>query len=97
MEKAVKQVPVVVTTKHRGVFFGTVDEAKLKNKSLTLARCRNAIYWVSKVNGFLGLASDGPNKDCRIGAEAPEVLLHDVTSVSLCTETAAAAWASHGR
>lgn len=85
--------PVVVTTKHRGVFFGWADPATLGQPTLTLQRCRNCIRWAASIGGFLGLAKTGPDQNCRIGAEAPTVLLHDVTSVSDCTAEATDAWA----
>lgn len=83
---------ILVTTKHRGVFFGYVPaDADLNARSMTLCSCRNAIKWVG-AKGFLSLASDGPIEGCRIGATAPSVLLHDITSVSLCSPEAAKAW-----
>ena len=90
---AKKIIPVLVTTIHRGVFFGYLDEKKIAEKTLTLTKCRNCISWSSSVGGFLGLAATGPNRDCKIGTEAIEVLLHDITSVTHCTEVAATAWA----
>lgn len=83
---------VLVTTQHRGVFFGELsDDQDRSARSLTLTGCRNAIYWAGK-RGFLGLASHGPESGSRIGSAAPSVLLHDVTSITECTEAAAAAW-----
>lgn len=85
---------VLVTTKHRGVFFGFVDPAtKANQSSLVLKKCRNCIKWASSVGGFLGLAAKGPDQNCRIGTEAPEVILHDITSVTDVTDEAAEAWA----
>jgi hypothetical protein len=86
--------PVIVTTAHRGVFYGCLsDDQDMAAKTLILAGCRNAIYWAGK-KGFLGLASDGPDDGSKIGSMAPRVMLHDVTSVSECTETAAEKWES---
>jgi hypothetical protein len=81
--------PVLVTTQHRGVFFGRLKNyAKEREKrTLTLEGCRNVIYW-SGAKGFLGLAANGPENGSRIGCVAPVVLLHDVTSVSLCSDSA---------
>lgn len=90
-----KKVPVLVTTKHRGVFFGYALKAAIMSEHIMLDRCRNAIYWNTAPHGFLQLAKTGPNSGSRIGAEAPAVLIRDVTSVSLCTDEAAAAWTSH--
>ncbi len=81
--------PVLVTTQHKGVFFGRLAdyETERENRTLTLSGCRNVIYW-SGSRGFLGLASHGPESGSRIGAVAPTVLLHDVTSVTVCTPAA---------
>ncbi len=87
-----KEVPVLVTTIHRGVFFGFVDPDCKTDVSMTLKKCRNCISWSSSINGFLGLAAVGPDGNCRIGAEAPEVILHGVTSVSDVTSIAVEAW-----
>lgn len=87
-----KTIPVLVTTEYRGVFFGELaDGADFEARTLTLQSCRNAIYW-SGTRGFLGLASHGPEPDSKIGTTAPEVLLHGVTSVSVCTAAAAKVW-----
>lgn len=87
-----KTIPVLVTTAHRGVFFGHLDaEEDETERSLVLTDCRNAIYWAGK-RGFLGLASHGPDEGSRIGTAAPRVLLHDVTSVTHCSAEAAAKW-----
>lgn len=85
--------PVLVTTKHRGVFFGWIDPATKSDATVTLKRCRNCIRWASSIGGFLGLAAKGPDANCRIGTESPEVILHDITSVSDVTEEAAKKWA----
>lgn len=83
---------VLVTTKHRGVFFGHLEDGQAGTEnSLTLLNCRNAIYWAG-TKGFLGLAANGPERDSKIGATAPRVLLHDITSVTDCTDSAAAVW-----
>lgn len=89
------RVGVLVTTQHRGVFFGFADPLEIENKAkIKLTRIRNCISWSADIGGFLGLAKTGPNASCRIGAEAPEAVLHDITSCTLCTEEAVAAWTS---
>ena len=81
---------VVVTTKHRGVFFGrleTDDGEKVK-----ISEARNCLRWSSETRGFLGLATKGPTGTARVGPAVQELVLHGVTSVSLCTEEARKAW-----
>lgn len=83
--------PVIVTTEHRGVFFGFLARGTEEARTITLTSARNAIYWAT-TRGFVELAQVGPNKSSRVGAVAPRIVLHDVTSVTECTDAAAAAW-----
>jgi hypothetical protein len=87
-----KNQAVLVTTEFRGVFFGyVVSDSKLPDE-ITLSKVRNCIYWASSVGGFLGLASQGPNSDCKIGVMVPELRLFKVTSVSPVSDEAAKKW-----
>jgi hypothetical protein len=81
--------PVVVTTAHRGVFFGYA--ADTSGSTIKLVRARNCIYWPRENRGFMGLASEGPKSGARIGPAA-DIELRDVTSVVECTDAAVNAW-----
>lgn len=81
---------VVVTTQYRGVFFGQIVENNAP-KSIKLKSARNCVYWNSVLHGFIGLASSGPNKDCKIGPSA-DLEIYDVTSVVECTPEAIVNW-----
>jgi hypothetical protein len=84
-----KERAVLVTTAHRGVFFGyatATDGATIK-----LRAARNCIYWSADVRGFLGLASTGPTKSCKVGPAA-DIELRDITCVAECSSDAASAW-----
>lgn len=74
-----KQVPLIVTTKHKGVFFGygTPSDAE----TIRIERVRMVVYWSSDVRGIVGLASTGPSNGCKIGLQAPAITLRDVTAV----------------
>lgn len=87
-----KSQAVLVTTEFRGVFFGLVKDKEKLPEQITLTRVRNCIYWSSDVGGFLGLASNGPTKECRIGAEVPEVTLWKITSVTPLSPEAEKKW-----
>ncbi len=92
-DNEVDRVPVLVTTAHRGVFFGFADPSQVESKEkIRLTGARNCIFWSKVIGGFLGLAAAGPNADCRIGATVASVLLHDITSVTECSPEAVAAW-----
>lgn len=81
--------PVLVTTAHRGVFFGYATDTS--GDTIRLRACRNAIYWSTAVRGFLGLASHGPDSNSRIGPPA-DGTVRAVTGVWECTPEAVEAW-----
>ena len=87
----IKEIPVLVTTSHRGVFFGYIDEKKIQEQILSLRAARNCLYWPSEQKGFMGLASQGPVAGCRIGP-AVDIELRDITFVGRCSEAATEAW-----
>ena len=81
---------LVVTTIHRGVFFGYgINDG---NKTITLRRARMCVYWNSELHGVCGLAVTGPVKQCKIGPAVPVMTLQDVTAVMECSTEAAASW-----
>ena len=83
---------VVITTEHRGVFFGYVeDDTKLPNE-ITLSQARMSVYWSADVKGVLGLAANGPSKDCRVTHSVPTFKTYKVTAVIDCTKEAAEKW-----
>jgi hypothetical protein len=85
-----KNQNVLITTKHRGVFFGRYQSHE--GTTFTISNARNCIYWSKDTRGFLGLASAGPSEHCRIGPKVNELTLFDVTSVSPVTDKAAERW-----
>ena len=97
MEKSLKTKtknvgrPVVVTTAHRGVFFGYADDTS--GETIRLKRARLCIWWSSDLRGFMGLASDGPSKQCKIGPAA-DIELRAITAVIECSAEAAEKWES---
>lgn len=92
MPKSAALKAVLVTTKHRGVFFGYVKADKKAPAEITLTGVRNCIYWSSDVGGFAGLASKGPSSGCRIGTRVGEMTLYDITSVTAVEDPAAQKW-----
>ena len=83
---------VLITTEFRGVFAGFVKDDKDLPTKITVTKARNCIYWHSSIGGFLGLASNGPNENCKLGAEVPELTLYKITSVTPVTEAAVEKW-----
>ena len=84
-----KERAVVVTTQHRGVFFGYASDTE--GAIIKLRAARNCLYWSTDVKGFMGLAATGPTKSCRIGP-AVDFELRDITSVIACSPDAVTAW-----
>lgn len=92
MVKKVENQKVVVTTAHRGVFFGELIENNAP-KSVKLKGAKNCLYWGSSLHGFIGLASAGPDTTCRIGPSATMPMdLFDITSMIECTPEAVKRW-----
>jgi hypothetical protein len=84
--------PVVVTTEHRGVFFGDLDGQDASAKTITLTNAQMCVYWSSDIKGVLGLASTGPSKSCRITPVVPKIVLQGVTAVMDATNEAVKSW-----
>ena len=82
---------VLVTTEHRGVFFGYATDTS--GETIKLRDARNCISWPIENKGFMGLANMGPVKGARVGPAA-DIELRGITSVAECTDAAIAAWES---
>lgn len=80
---------VLVTTAHRGVFFGYAT--KTDGDTIKLKKARNCIYWPAANKGFIGLASMGPQAGARIGPAA-DLELRNITCVVECSKEAILAW-----
>ena len=85
--------PVLVTTEHRGVFFGYVEEYPNLDESTTISLkdARMAIYWGTD-KGVMQLASEGVQKDSRISSIADIPALAKVTAVFSVSERAEETW-----
>ncbi|HVJ17053.1 MAG TPA: hypothetical protein VM686_16545 [Polyangiaceae bacterium] len=81
--------PVIVTTAHRGVFFGYAGDTN--GETIKLDRARLCVYWDKSCKGFMGLASNGPTASCRIGPAA-DITLRNITAVLEVTADAVKAW-----
>jgi hypothetical protein len=88
-----QNIGLVVTTKHKGVFFGYGPKPNGTVPSVIyLKSARMCVSWSSDIRGVTGLAAVGPSKNCRIGLSIPAVSLVDITSIMECSEDAVAAW-----
>jgi hypothetical protein len=77
MAKKVERA-VVVTTEHRGVFFGYAEDTT--GDVIRLRAARLCVRWSADLRGFMGLAAFGPNEACRVGPPA-DIELRKVTAV----------------
>jgi hypothetical protein len=84
-----KSRPVIVTTAHRGVFFGYAGD--VSGETIKLKRARLCIYWSADIKGFMGLASDGPSENCKIGPAA-DIELRNITAIIEVANAAVKRW-----
>lgn len=89
MKSTSSERAVVVTTVHRGVFFGYATETD--GEVIKLRAARNCLYWSAAVKGFMGLAATGPDKNSKVGPPVA-IELRNITSVIACEPAAIAAW-----
>ena len=85
--------PVVVTTEHRGVFFGYTDDPD-EASLITLSEARMAVYYSAETRGILGLAKRGPQPGSRITSAVEQICLRGITAVMVASEDAVKAWES---
>ena len=83
---------VLVTTKHRGVFAGLIDEDQdLSATDMPLTQARMAIKF-GTTRGVMQLAQTGPTSQSKISAVADIPMLHDITAIFAITDEAWAQW-----
>lgn len=80
--------PVIVTTEHRGVFFGYASDTK--GSEIELKRARMAIAF-GTTRGIMELAETGPTSKSKISARA-DLDVRKVTAVFEVTDSATKAW-----
>jgi hypothetical protein len=85
----VSERAVLVTTAHRGVFFGYAT--KTDGATIALRGARNCVYWPIANKGFLGLANMGPVDGAKVGPAA-DIEIRDITCVAECTLEAVKRW-----
>lgn len=89
MKRESKGKAVLVTTSHRGVFFGYTKDTS--GSTIHLKDGRLAVYWSSDLRGFMGLASHGPTNQCKVGPAA-DIEVRDITSVTDVSPEAVKKW-----
>ena len=84
--------PVIITTEHRGVFFGYMDPRTVNDPTIRIEKARMCVYWDRSMKGIVGLASDGPGDSCRISPAGPAITLRSITSVMEVAPAAVTRW-----
>ena len=87
-------VPMVVTTIHKGVFFGFGEPTT--EKIMKLTNVQMCVYWSADVRGVFGLAATGPSNGCKISPAVSEMTIQDITAVAKASPEAAEAWKRAG-
>jgi len=92
--KKMEKRPVLVTTSHRGVFFGYLEDEKKAPKEVKLSSLRNCIRWHQEIEGFVGLSTYGPSEKCKIGAinTVGVSTVYDVTLIAPVSKEAEKKW-----
>lgn len=85
--------PVIITTAHRGVFYGRLEEHDEPAQRAVLTDAIMAIRW-GTTNGFLQLAATGPTERSKLSARAPRIKLEKVVSVTDVSPEAEAVWST---
>lgn len=83
---------VVICTKYRGVFFGYA--ADTNGSTITLKRARMCVRWEAAMKGVMGLASQGPDEDCRVSDPVESIELRGVSAVLAVSDDAILRWES---
>lgn len=88
------KIPVLITTDDtkRGVFMGFIDPDDADKETLQAEEVRMAVYWSTDVKGVVGLAANGPSKNCKITPAAKKAILKGVTATLEISDKALEAW-----
>ena len=87
-----KRQKVIVTTEHRGVFYGGLQSYDEEARVAVLTDCCMAIYW-GTTDGLFQLAATGPTTKSKLSAVAPKIRLEKCVSILNVSGDAEAAWA----
>ena len=82
---------VVLTTKHRGVFYGRIIK-RVGTREIHLADARVCVWWSKETRGFIGLAAHGPKAGSKVSEPCPKMEVLDVTGVLHASDEAREAW-----
>lgn len=84
---------VIVTTEHRGVFFGQIGKASPNQTEATLKDAVMVIRF-GTTQGLAQLGATGPTENTKLSALVPKWHIRKITSMVEVSPAAAAAFAS---
>lgn len=89
-----KMKPVIITTSHRGVFYGHIPATtKISAETVKMKGAKMAIYW-GTTKGLFELANTGPTDKSKISLPA-DMEVNAITAIIDVTPEAEAAWSQH--
>jgi hypothetical protein len=85
-----KKVKVLLTTDttKRGVFSCIVNEADKDKENIEAEDIRMVVYWSADVKGIIGLAAEGPSKNCKVSPAVKKGLIKGVVGFFELTDEA---------
>lgn len=86
------KIPVLVTTEHRGVFFGYIEPGDVLKDPLKIYKKQMCTYYSADMHGVFGLAKYGPSKSCKIGPPVEWATVKGITSVVGVSKDAEKRW-----
>lgn len=93
MPKIIKLQPLLVTTTHRGVFYGW-GIPSLDATEILLEKAQMCVSWSADIRGVTGLAAVGPSVNCKVGLPVPSMIIRDITAIMVCSPEAVEKWES---
>lgn len=85
---------VLITTKHRGVFAGQIEDGQDINAEIMPVKNAKMAIRFGTTKGVMELAETGPTSNSRISAKADIPSLRDITGVFDITVDAWSKWES---
>lgn len=84
--------PVLVTTDNRGVYYGYMQTDAQAPARLELENARVVVEWNTGDQGYLSLATVGPQDIAVISVAVSSLIIFGVNSIAVCTPEAATAF-----
>jgi len=84
--------PVIATTNNRGFYFGYMTTDAQAPGKLELENARVIVEWDTGTQGFLTIATAGPEGLAVVSDAVANLIIFGIASIAECTPEAAAAF-----